>query len=490
MILHLRVIAVLMLLICASTQAADISVNDGEWLIDYEHDIVLISNDGLNIPIETKKPTLELTHDELGVFSFSNGMMGSVTGVPVAGVSWKEPETDSTAEVFDNRPTLFISIGGAKGLGNDVGGLRLGEGLSPWQITVNEDDIDFAERIVEEVNGNHQFAYMFVDWYSSRQSRPQIKDLARYVEQFLSKRQNTWDVAIVGHSRGGILAHELSKEIVANEKINNLHTLLLDPTAAPLWGDSFPAYKASSNKTNHYAINISDDKKFIDSLGIGLTTVSDENISGYQNTSMANTNHNDITSDWLNSGVQAWIQNIISLKTNTGDAFPLELDIVDGNLIEVTIKIDHDIYLDGDVTINEDEIEIWGVVEVGPLSASQYISVNGDGAVVAANILIASAAASLNEDSAKIHASTGSEGYGASLQNKTLTVENTTYFGLAGTSFSVGEDGLDISVNILTEDITIISISDDDDVDVAIGVAVGGAAGGVVAAVFGGFGGW
>ncbi len=472
--LRIRVFTVLLLITGASAQAADISVNDGEWLIDYQHEIVLISNDGLNIPVETKEPTLELTHNNLGVFSFSNGMMRSVTGVPVAGVATIDPATNAPVQVFDNRPTLFISIGGAKGLANDVGGIRLGEGLASWQRTEATDDIDFGQRIIEGVDEDHQYAYMFVDWYSSRQSRPQVNDLARYVKQFLSNRKNIWDVAIVGHSRGGVLAHELSKKIVANDKINNLHTLLLDPTAAPLWGDAFPAYKATSNKTSHYAVNISDDQNFIDSLGVGLTTVSDGNISGFQNTIMENTTHRKIPTDWLKNGVQAWMQNIIALKAGAGGTFPLEQDIVDGNIIEVTIKIDHDINLDGDITINEDEIEILGVVEVGPLSASQYISINGNGAVVTANVLIASAAASLNEDSAKIHASTGSEGYGVSLQNKTLTVENTIFYGIAGSSFSVGDDGLDLSVTLFNEDLTFVSITNDNDKENVGAILTGG----------------
>lgn len=105
-----------------------------------------------------------------------------------------------------------------------------------------------------------------------------------------------------------------------------MHTLLLDPTAATVWGDSFPAYK-----TSDYAININDEQKFIDSLGVGLTTVSDENITGYQNIRMTGTTHTDITEDWLISGVQDWIRNIILLKDSTTGTFSREEDIAQKN---------------------------------------------------------------------------------------------------------------------------------------------------------------
>lgn len=156
-------------------------------------------------------------------------------------------------------------------------------------------------------------------------------------------------------------------------------------------------------------------------------------------------------------------------------------------IIEVTVKVDNVINIDGDVTINEDEIEIWGVIEVGPLSASQYLSINGDGATVTANLLVASAATSLNEDSAKASASNGEQSYAVALENRTLSVSNTAFYGAGGTSFSIGENGLNVSVNLLNDDLTIVSISDKDD---AASLLIGGVAGGSVSVVKKIFSGW
>jgi pimeloyl-ACP methyl ester carboxylesterase len=174
-------------------------------MIYYKHDLVLIYNDGLSIPIEIMAPTLELTHEEFGVFSVSGGAMRSVSGIPVTGASLQ-------VDTYNNRPTLFVSIGGAKGLDVETGNidLRKGDGIGDWQRREGTTR-DLTSKIINAVGADHQYAYMFVDWYSSRQIRPQVKDLARYIKQFLGKRAQKWDVAVVGHSRGGILAHELSK---------------------------------------------------------------------------------------------------------------------------------------------------------------------------------------------------------------------------------------------------------------------------------------
>jgi hypothetical protein len=448
--------------------AADISTIDGDWEIDYRHDIVPIMYDGLTIPIETTAPTLELVHKSLGFFSFVGGKMNSVSSIPSAGLEFTDA-SGSPITTFQHRPTLFISIGGAK-LGNPLKNPN-GKGVANWQKRMNGTDL--TSQIHDLVNEDHQVAYMYVDWYSMRKNRSQVKALAKHVKNFLKNRTNQWDVALVGHSRGGVFAHELSKELVSSERIVNLHTFLIDPTAATTWGDVYPQYKPSSNKTKHIARSIIDGNPFIDRYGIGLTTFSDQPITGYTNATIPGTSHSEIPGVWLKGPeIKTWMQGIINRKT-TG-SFQREEDIAQLNVFEVTIKIDQAIVLDGGITIDQDHIEVWGALEVGPLSSSGYFYLDGNGAVVSTNILINSASLSINEDSIKMNQSNGSESYGASLENQTVTASTTGFYGSAGTTVSVGQDGVNVSIRIFNNENDIITIDDEEDLATVLVTGVAG----------------
>jgi len=461
-------IALILFLLSMTLNAADISTIDGDWEIDYHHDIVPIVSDGLIIPIETTPPTLELVHKSLGFFSFSSGKMNSVSNIPSAGLEFTDA-TGNPITTFHHRPTLFISIGGAK-IDYSLKNLN-GTGVADWQKKMNGTDL--TSRIHDLVNGDHQVAYMYVDWYSMRQNRPQVKALAKHVKNFLKNRTNQWDVALVGHSRGGVFAHELSKELVSSEKIVNLHTFLIDPTAATTWGDVYPQYKPSSNKTKHIARSIIDGNPFIDRYGIGLTTFSDEPITGYTNATIPDTNHSSIPGVWLEGPeINTWIQGIINKKT--AGSFQREEDIAQLNVFEVTVKINQAIVLDGDITIDQDHINVWGTLEVGPLSSSGYFYLDGDGAVVSTNILINSASLSINEDSIKMNQSNGLESYGASLENQTLTASTTAFYGSAGTTVSVGKDGVNVSIRIFKNEHDIITIEDEEDLAAVLITGVAG----------------
>lgn len=461
-------------LVCASSQASDIVVNDGEWEINYQHELVMLANDGIAVPIETVAPTFNVTHNKYGAFSISRGSMTSATSIPVGGAS-------TLQENYNNRPTLFISIGGAKNITEGLLGLdESGNGVHSWQ---RSDGLDLSDIITNTINQNHQFAYMYVDWHSLRQSKPQVKNLAEVVSEFLENRTHVWDVAVVGHSRGGVFAHELSRYLVKNEKISNLHTLLLDPTAAPSWGDSYPSYKHTSNKTNHYANNLIDGNKFM--KYVTVTTFSDERISGYDHAVMDDTgfeheedyktDHGNITTHWLKRGyAQAWIQKIINLKQGSGQTYSAETDLSSNNIRQVTIKFKSELVWDGDMSISGDKVEVSGTLQVGAVSASQHLYIDGNGAEVTANVIVASAAAAISEDKASISSSAGTNSYVMSLEDKNISGQQMYFFGSGGISYSVGEDGLNININILDKNAEVLSITNKKDLDRLKTVMTGG----------------
>lgn len=170
-------------------------------------------------------------------------------------VTRHEVEHFSLHGIPQRSPTLFISIGGAN-FYTDPDGNRIHE----WQ------EGNYIGKVITLFMSQAQaeFHYMMVDWNSLRPNGEQSRRLAKIVRYFLDSRIQPWDIVIIGHSRGGIFAHDLSEDLSYNQHRNQrkLYTLLIDPTAALLLGDHFPNGKPSGVTL---AKNYYDNRPLIDS---------------------------------------------------------------------------------------------------------------------------------------------------------------------------------------------------------------------------------
>ena len=448
-----------MVIIAPSAFSVDpISINADEWTMKFEHEIVLIDVGGITTPIELEKPTLNLLHKNRGSFSFSDGSLVSLTSTPVAGAKAKN-SNGAVITKFDNRPTLFISIGGYKGMSNLT---DTGDGVDGWQLSNSKSD--FQDEIITNVGSDYQYYHMAVDWYSAKSNRKQVREMASQVKNFLNERQQVWDVAIVGHSRGAIFAHELSKKLVSHEKINVLNTMLLDPTAATAFQDVYPGYKPTSNKTKHYADYHHDGQLFNVDLGLNLTTISEKSISGYSTYLISEANHEQYPSYWMGHvsiGVEKWFDDILVRKQGSAiDAFTQEDDISKDNVQVVTIRVNDDYYIDAYVDVSLEKIEVYGEVGAGIITSGFMTYVDGNGIEVAANISVISAATSINEDHVKVSASDGLNAYDVSLYNRRLSGSVDIISGLGNVAASVGDGGIHVSAEVLGGSLGGASISD------------------------------
>lgn len=437
---------------CMANAVDQLNIDSDDWEADFSHEIILVDVGGVLAPIEIEKPTLTLNYKDVGEFVISEGKMNSLTTTGIATARATTPSA-SSAVTFSQRPTLFVSIGGWKGISSGIDSVRKGEGIASWQATDDASTTDLTDVIIRNVGSDYQFYIMSVDWYSSRQIKGQVKQMANKIKRFLKGRNQAWDVALVGHSRGGIFAHELSKELVGNNKINTLNTMLLDPTALPLVGDTYPAYKRTSSSTSHYAEMLYDGSSFVNSIDFNATTVSDDPISGYSSSKL-DTTHVDIPYDWLTNdqvGAQNWLANIITRKQpNALGYFEEEADVANDNIVVITIKVDHDIHIDGGITITGDYLEVWGEMSVGPVGAAGSLYLSGKSVEVSANAVFQAASVSLDEDHVQVNQSIGLAGYSAGLADRNLSAD-VTIGGGGGLNAAacLGDCGIGVSANVL-----------------------------------------
>jgi hypothetical protein len=134
---------------------------------------------------------------------------------------------------------------------------------------------------------------MMIDWDTETSNTSQVKQVANFIKNnFLATKINDWDVVIIGHSRGGIFAHELSKylkdefvcrRIQCGGRVYHLMSILLDPTAATGWGDFFPSViPVGVNKGMQY----DDGKPFVPFNVTMQATIDERDILGYEHQEM------------------------------------------------------------------------------------------------------------------------------------------------------------------------------------------------------------
>ena len=385
-----------------------------DWTMDFEQQkIVMIPVGGIITPIETKKSTMVLNHKDRGRFVITNGTMRSTTRTPVVAA------VSDVATVYNNRPTLFVSIHGY----NDS------QTTDTWQYTLIE---KITHELDDSLNPRYSQNMGFtVNWDSKEPMRRQVKDVAGLVNQFLNKRAYPWDVVLIGFSRGGIFTSELSKLIVANSNIKNLHSILLDPTAVGFFGDFYPRTINSATGTQHYG-SLYYDGIFVDPIFYNipsLTIESDQPIPGYNNYGLGNadylfnsTTHEEFADEWLvdtNKGLERALTNIFATKDtglfgkdNIGQWEIVRVQeenlFIDGN-VDI---VDGNLYVDGMVVVGLNQASFSGTFGVDSIdfaasvfSTSAMASIKADEATIAANTELGNMVANITTDSASVHTS-------------------------------------------------------------------------------------
>jgi len=362
-----------------TTDIASTAGNTENWELEVKpRKMVMIPMDGIIIPIEIEKPSYT-AKGENGRVTFQNGDLRSLTRTKAIVV------TPPSTTTFNFRPTLFVTLSGLQWDGN---------GWDKWQDSIQTEVLKIS---------SYQNKHFLVHWDTEFSMREQVADLADEVKKFLSTRKYAWDVVVIGHSRGGIFAHELSKHLVGNAKLNNLHTFLLDPTAATLLGDYYPTSLYNKSPTNHFGSLYYDDSHVLDlspfPLHFNAAVFSDTNISGYNNYGESggtnphymNTTHAEIPNDWFsstNQGLSAALNNILSQKQTS--TFTLDGD---SGLEVVLIDVDKGIYADGDITVVDGNLVFWGELMVEGVNV---VNLNGtigeDGVYAAYSVILVSAA--------------------------------------------------------------------------------------------------
>lgn len=309
--------------------------------------------------------TVTLVNEQYGRITLSDGTVRAVTKTPVTTIT-------PSVNQYSKRPTLFISLCGFElGSASDIADPN-GSGGCNWQ---GELDVQLLKI------PDYQYKHFAVDWDTHASNRTQVDDLADVVKDFLQARQYAWDVVVVGHSRGGIFAHDLTRELVGNSKITNLHTFLLDPTTAPILGDFYPTYKYEAYPTIHYGSLLYDGDLFADVSSLG--TESDRDIPGYTNYGrydylFSGTTHGEFPWDWIGgTGVQGLnhaLADILAVKTPG----VFNLDGTTGMEV-IRISRPDNFSFEGDIDFSNGNVRVWGELTVGGVPTTIDASFGADG---------------------------------------------------------------------------------------------------------------
>ncbi|WP_054114250.1 hypothetical protein [Marinagarivorans algicola] len=294
----------------------------------------------------------------------------------------------STSEsvVREERPTLFITLHGASVV--DV--FKDGAATDQYQH-------DIATSIRKR-GLQHNYAVWTVKWDSLLNNTRQVKKLKERVNGFLSEQKHAWDVVVVGFSRGGIFAHELSDDIEHNSKINKLYTILLDPTASKTIGDRYPAGASNSVKRKNYLYYDSETWFKYDSA----STVSDKPIDGYARPILVAGPHEDIPSYFVDGHWDGLLNEIINNK-GAGDFN--EPAYISEDIVRINISTDylpHFVIDDGvyaelklgpvmyTASLQGDDGNVHASINQGPIGGA-YAMVGEEGLAGSANFLGSSA---------------------------------------------------------------------------------------------------
>ncbi len=436
--------------LAAEAEAATAGLSEaGNWDVSLrEGKFVLIDAGGILVPVQYESSEVILSSQQ-AFLRFSDGAMSGVVSTPVS------RQVIPAGTGYAMRPTLVVSIHGFEGFDNSghVGG------KTGWQNNITTE--------LRNYMGDSQFKHFLVDWHSDKSNRRQSSDVADHVKNFLDNRLYEWDVVLVGHSRGGIFAHELSKKLLGQTNINSLHTVLLDPTASTSMGDIYPHSLYKSSKTPHKGSFYLDGECFIDALNLCGPTDSDYEISGYDSYPFA-APHAGYASAWIESaeGFNAVMGNLVASKevfsedtfghdfTDSGlmnlDAATTEVEAIDDLDSVITVHID-DIYVDGEFDVGSDYVSMWAEANIGPVLAGANVYLGKNGVEAAANVAFLSASAAIREDYVGISSDTGVASISTSLSEDGAVI-NYRYLGFGQAEGEISLDRVGFSSSILGAD--------------------------------------
>ncbi|AOT07652.1 hypothetical protein [Pseudoalteromonas luteoviolacea] len=414
----------------ALKQAAD------AWRIDTEKKFIPIFVNGIMIPI-VEKETYAL-NNKVGKFTLRDDELHSVS---VSSVYQGRVKSQVT---FSKRPTLFVSISGFKRSDNSV---------DPWQTQLEN-------RILENTLEYAQYRHMQVEWDSDENMYDQVRDLGDVVYDFLNDRKYKWDVVLVGFSRGGVFAHNLGNRIRESDKINNLVTVLLDPTAAPVFGDKYPTNGISVPHGQHRGYLYYDDAGFAcgpDYPSVlcrsQLSTVSDKKISGYTNSGRYDFNtslmdHDAVASKWVSNEGPGSL-NFSTLWHDLNLMKPDGSFTQDGLSGLDVVKISRgNIQLNGNLSFDNDTVNLTAQLDLGKLGTTSLdMSAGKDGVEMSANVLVASAYAVASKDRIEASASVVVADLGVKLDKHGFQTKYDTLGVLSGeVQVDLGEVAISIEI--------------------------------------------
>lgn len=202
---------------------------------------------------------------------------GIISWSPTAGVGVVEsqltaflaaPPTTLT-QVGTLRPTLLVLTHGAQHGEHQI---------EEWQTAAAR---AFCTQL--EAAGSQTYT-MLVDWPATfAPTTSTARRIAAKIDDFLQQRASEkWDVILVGHSRGGILNHEVARNLGKPARLGDLMHVMLDPTAWEGRGDVYPTgMPGTVTKSIHYDDNR---KWMVGGIGIGAATREGEDIPGIHET--------------------------------------------------------------------------------------------------------------------------------------------------------------------------------------------------------------
>ncbi|ARU28976.1 hypothetical protein [Cellvibrio sp. PSBB006] len=406
-----------------SADTAEISldnvVSPHEWSMSTKpEEFVILSMDGINIPVRIKTEEFILTGPKVGVFRFYNGKVSSVTRIQQNQIAPKTICTPPRCYHHSrptHRPTLFVTIGGFS---------LERSGVAEWQ--------NLFDSKLMALSANLPYKHFAVDWESSKQIGSQTVDVAEAIKQFISGQNDLWNVVLIGYSRGGIFAHDLSSRLAGVGNIKNLHVALLDPTAVPIFGDLYPTQNN---------LDMSGYLKF-DGLPfsyVSASTVSDKTISGYNNYGLGehkivycascsnNSSHTKYAYDWVVNDFEQFSSQLLDIN----DKGSYILSEPSGMEVLTVSVSDIEVQLDASCTGGEEaSCTLNGSITLGPLttvSLRNVVSKTGIDVSVATGI--ASAAAIVRRDQIAIEQSDITSAQSVIVSSEGLQTEHDILFG-------------------------------------------------------------
>ena len=432
-----------------------------KWQVSVEQGHLLIPVGEILTPINYGVRELSANHPQHGSITIEGGELASAVHVPIASAQPRSSNGSNTPVVYDRRPTLFVSIPGWHG---SLDG-RHSE-IDNWQ----SEDLQEAIKGMTKHASDHfsEIRHMAVQWQSARPNGKQVNEANKAIKSWLADRSYKWDVVIIGHSRGGVFAHELASDLAGYHKVDSLHTVLLDPTAAKGWGDIYPRKLPTSSNVASYGSVHYDGDGFIDDddydVSIYTSTDSDEPISGYNNYGRNNTkvqfDHSTYASRWVQAsqdsgwGFELFLDDLWSIKD--AGTFNQDGDTVNYSILDVGISKDVYAYLDS--SYEDGNVYVQGELVIGPTAATINMQVGEDGVAVSNSVGVGIAYVSqttvVTTTRAEVAMSSGAASMEASISLDEGLQSSHDVLGIAQLDAGIGIDGgVDLNITVFGTEI-------------------------------------